>query len=101
MLNTAEYDLKNYMQIKGCYLLRLKAEADDTLQYLHNCSNHMKAESKLACIIDVFLPNITNVFQILSMLAGYKELARSFEPIINGEIFGMNNNVSYGLSCIV
>ena len=79
MLNEAEYDLKNYMQINRCYLLRLKrlkAEADDTLQYLHNCSSHMKAESKLACTIDVFLPNITNVFQILSMLAGYKELAR-------------------------
>lgn len=79
MLNDAEYDLKNYTQIKRCYLLRLKrlkAEADDTLQYLHNyCSSHMKAESKLACSIDVFFP-YTNVFQILSMLAGYKELAR-------------------------
>ena len=52
------------MRIKGCYLLRLKAEADDTLQYLHNCSNHMKAESNLAFTIDVFLPNITNIFQI-------------------------------------
>ena len=66
------------MRIKGCCLLRLKAEAEaeDTLQYLHNCSNHIKAESKLACTIDVFLPNITNVFQIWSMLACYKELAR-------------------------
>jgi len=92
------------MQIKGCYLLRLKrlkAEADDTLQYLHNCSNHMKAESKLACTIDVFLPYITNFFQIWSTLTGYKELARGFEPILNREIFGMNNNISYGLSCIV
>ena len=80
------------MRIKGCYLLRLKAEAEaeDTLQYRHNCSNHMKAESKLACTIDVFLPNITNVFQIWSTLAGYKELARGFEPIINREIFGMS-----------
>ena len=91
------------MRIKGCYLLRLKAEAEaeDTLQYLHNCSNHTKAESKLAFTIDVFLPNITNVFQIWSTLAGYKELARGFEPIINREIFGINNNISYGLSCIV
>ena len=80
------------MRIKGCYLLRLKAEAEaeDTLQYLHNCSNHMKAESKLASTIDVFLPNITNVFQIWSTLAGYRELARGFEPIINREIFGMS-----------
>ena len=38
------------------------------------------------------LPQIANVFQIWWTLAGYEDEAAGFKPIINGEIFWMNDN---------
>ena len=40
----------------------------------------------IACTIDIISPDIANVFQIWSTLAGSDELAEIFEPIRNGEI---------------
>ena len=38
------------------------------------------------------LPQIANVFHIWWTLAGYEDEAAGFKPIINGEIFWMNDN---------
>ena len=45
--------------------------------------------------IEVILPDIADVLQIWSTLAGYEEIAEWFEPIRNGEIFWMNNNTRF------
>ena len=34
-------------------------------------------------------------------IAGYEELTGEFEPIRNGEIFSMNNNIHYGHFCLI
>ena len=47
---------------------------------------------RLLCTIDVTVPDIANVFQIWSTLAGYEEIAVLREPITNVEITSMYNN---------
>ena len=44
LLDEVEYDVKNYTDRGGCYPLEPKAEADNTLQELHNSSCHRNAE---------------------------------------------------------
>ena len=51
----------------------------------------------IACTTDVILPDIAKVFHILSTQAGYEELAERFEPIRNGDIFWVINNLRYKL----
>ena len=46
LLDEAEYDMKNYTDVRGCYPPKPKAEVDNTLQGLHNSSYHTKAEFK-------------------------------------------------------
>ena len=43
-MNEAEYLMKNYGDRGGCYQLRPLAEADNTLQDLHNSSYDTKAK---------------------------------------------------------
>ena len=47
---------------------------------------------RLLFTIDDTVPDIANVFQIWSTLAGYEEIAVLFEPITNVEITSMYNN---------
>ena len=70
---------------------------------LLNQRNAASSQGPLGCRFFFFLtisqeywrhfPDIANVFQILSTLAGYGGLAVGFEPISNGEIFWLNNNI--------
>ena len=47
----------------------------------------------MPCSIDVILSDLSNAFQIWSMVASYKKsLAWEFETITNGEIVRMNDN---------
>ena len=43
-MNEAEYLMKNIIDRGGCYLSRPQAEAENTLQDLHNSSYDTKAE---------------------------------------------------------
>ena len=50
-MRLAEYDMKNYADRGVCYAPKPKAEADNTLRDLRNCSYHTEAEFNNCFII--------------------------------------------------
>ena len=49
------------------------------------CTQRLVLLTCTLVLLTSFLLNIANAFQIWSMLAGYEELAKTFEPIRDGE----------------
>ena len=56
------------------------------------CTQRLVLLTCTLVLLTSFLLNIANAFQIWSMLAGYEELAKTFEPIRDGENYEKKKN---------
>ena len=66
-MNKAEYLMKNYGDLGGCYPPRPQAEVDNTLRDLHNSSYDTKAESN-------------NFFLLIQNNSQFKDIAKTSLP---------------------
>ena len=66
-MNKAEYLMKNYGDLGGCYPPRPQAEVDNTLRDLHNSSYDTKAESN-------------NFFLFIQNNSQFKDIAKTSLP---------------------